>query len=164
MRRTILSATVTFGVIILSSASAQMGSKTDAAVEGNIQRLIANFVQTYDRHDAASVAAFYTQDGVFVAATGVPVAGKDAIEKFYAAAFKEANPILDAKATEIHALGENAWAIGQFTLKGGGQSGPAEMNGHWAAVYLSEGGEWKIRMLSAGANTTAPPASGAANR
>jgi ketosteroid isomerase-like protein len=89
------------------------------------------------------MTARFTEDAVFLGPTGVPMQGRDAIAKFYANAFKQ-NLSETAKAFEIHALGDNAWGIGEYDAKLSGPNGPTEVKGHWAAVYVPVGGEWKV--------------------
>jgi uncharacterized protein (TIGR02246 family) len=144
--------------LALSPAIAQTTPTSDAAVAPKIEQLIADYVQTYNRRDAAALAAFYAADGVFVSVTGMPIEGRDAIEKFWAAAFtRMGNVTQSAKASEIHALGEGAWGIGEYSARRAGQAGPPEIRGHWSAVYVPEGGAWKIRMLSGAPNVQPPP-------
>jgi uncharacterized protein (TIGR02246 family) len=49
------------------------------------------FVAAFNKHDAQAVAAFWTEQGEYVDDTGRTIAGRDAIEKDYAAFFTE-NP------------------------------------------------------------------------
>jgi uncharacterized protein (TIGR02246 family) len=166
MGRTLALTALTLG-LALSPAVAQTNSTSDATVAPKIERLITEYLQAYNRHDAAALAGFYTEDAVFFGATGVPVTGRTAIEKFWATTFKQmGNPTQTAKAIQIHALGDNAWAVGEYTANFTGQNGPAEIKGHWGAVYVPEGGEWKVRMLTGGPNAQpAPmPASGSTSK
>lgn len=156
MRRHFVSAALSLGLAI-SPAMAQTTSTSDAAVVPKIEQLIADYVEAYNRHDAAALAAFYTADGVFVSVTGTPIEGRDAIEKFWAATFQRiGNVTQSAKAFEIHTLGESAWGIGEYSARRKGQVGPPEIKGHWSAVYVPEGGAWKLRMLSGGPNVQPP--------
>jgi len=157
MRRLLVSAALTLG-IAFSPALAQANSASDAAVAAKVEQLIADYVQAYNRHDAAALAAFYASDGLFVSVTGTPVEGRDAIEKFWETIFKRIGDVNETvKTTEIHALGDGAWAIGEYSARRKGQVGPPEIKGHWSAVYVPEGGAWKIRLLSGSPNVAPPP-------
>jgi uncharacterized protein (TIGR02246 family) len=151
MGRTLALAALTLGLALSPAAAAQT---SDPAPK--IESFITDYMQTLNRHDATALANFFAEDAVFVPATGVPLNGRDAIEKFYANFFKQ-NPSETAKATEIHALGDNAWGIGEYDIKLTGTNGPAELKGHWAAIYVPVGDEWKVRMLSAGPNAQPAP-------
>jgi hypothetical protein len=41
-----------------------------------------------------------------------------------------------------------AISIGEYHFAGQGQNGPIKADGHWAALYVREGGQWKIRLLT----------------
>lgn len=159
MRRLLVSAALTLG-IAFSPAIAETGSTADTAVAAKIEQLIADYIQAYNRHDAAALASFYATDGVFVSVTGTPIEGRDAIEKFWETTFKRIGDVNQSvKAIEVHALGDGAWAIGEYSAERKGQVGPPEIKGHWSAVYVPEGGAWKVRMLSGGPNVAPlPPA------
>jgi uncharacterized protein (TIGR02246 family) len=137
----------------LSSAVAQT---SDPAPKS--ESMIAEYVKAYNQHDASAMAGYYTEDAVIIPATGVPVKGKNEIEKFLTNFLKQmGNPTETAKVTEIHAIGDGAWGFGEYDAKINGQNGPAEIKGHWTAVYVPVGGEWKVRMLSAGPNAQPVP-------
>jgi len=160
MGRLLVSAALALGVA-LSPAIAETSSSPDAAVAVKIGQLIADYVQAYNRHDAAALATFYATDGVFVSVTGTPIEGRDAIEKFWETTFTRIGDVNQSvKAIEIHALGGGAWAIGEYSAKLKGQVGPPEIKGHWSAVYVPEGGAWKVRMLSGGPNVAPLPPAG----
>jgi uncharacterized protein (TIGR02246 family) len=152
--------------ICLSPAAAQTASTSDENIAPKIEQFLAKYVDTYNQHDPAALAALYTADAVLVGPSGTPVTGRNAIEASLTTMFKQmGSPTLAANATEIHALGGDAWAVGQSTIKNSGQTGPAEVRGHWAAIYAPEGGEWKVRMLTVGSNAPAPQAvSGSSNK
>jgi uncharacterized protein (TIGR02246 family) len=150
MGRTLALAALTLG-LALSPAVAQT---SDPAPK--IESMIADYMKTLNQHDAKALANFFTEDAVFLGPTGVPMKGRDAIAKFYADAF-ERNLSETAKAIEIHALGDNAWGIGVYDAKLNGPNGPTEVKGHWAAVYVPVGDEWKVRMLSGGPNAQPAP-------
>lgn len=164
MRRQLVSAALALG-FAFSPAIAQTSSTSDAAVVAKIEQLIADYVQAYNRHDAAALAAFYASDGVFVSVTGTPIEGRDAIEKFWQTTFKRIGDVNQSvKVIEIHALGDGAWGIGEYSAKLKGQVGPPEIKGHWSAVYVPEGGAWKVRMLSGGPNVAPLPPAGTPNK
>jgi len=160
MGRLLVSAALALGVAFLP-AIAETSSTPDAGLAAKIEQLIADYVQAYNRHDAAALAAFYAIDGVFVSVTGTPIEGRDAIEKFWEATFERLGDVNQSvKAIEVHALGDGAWAIGEYSAKRKGQVGPPEIKGHWSAVYVPEGGAWKVRMLSGGPNVVPLPPTG----
>jgi hypothetical protein len=60
---------VAFGALgLITSASAQ---QVDQNTRQQIERIAAAYVENWNKHDAAGIAALYTNDGVQVTATGV---------------------------------------------------------------------------------------------
>ena len=66
MRSTIIVVFATLGLI--TSASAQ---QIDQNTRQQIERIAAAYVENWNKHDAAGIAALYAKDGVQVTATGV---------------------------------------------------------------------------------------------
>ena len=44
---------------------------------------------------------------------------------------------------------DEAISVGEYHFTGQGQNGPIKSDGHWTALYVREGGQWKIRLLTA---------------
>ena len=44
---------------------------------------------------------------------------------------------------------DEAISVGEFHFTGQGQNGPIKADGHWTALYVREGGQWRIRLLTA---------------
>jgi ketosteroid isomerase-like protein len=113
-----------------------------------IDALASRYAEAANRHDAAAIAALFTEDGVFVAPEGI-VLGRPAIEKLYRDTFNAAAVSDTAiKTTELHGVGELVWAVGQWRNN--------TQQGHWGAVDERRGGAWQIRMLTY--NVTPAPA------
>jgi uncharacterized protein (TIGR02246 family) len=73
------------------TAFAQQKNTVDPKIEQQIRALMSKYDNAINRHDAAAVAALYTQDGVS-GTSGMPhfgsFHGRQAIEKGYAQFFK----------------------------------------------------------------------------
>src|SRR5580704_11987383 len=76
--------------LAISFALATFAQKTDTP-DPRLRQMIDEFAEKYaeavNNNDAAAVAAFYTEDGVFVTSDG-PKYGREAILKFYADLFR----------------------------------------------------------------------------
>ena len=93
-----------------------------------------------DRHDAAAIAALFTEGGVIVSPEGI-LSGRQAIEKFYRDTFNAAAVSGSAiKTTELHVAGDLAWAVGQWRNN--------TQQGNWGSVDERRGGAWQLRMLT----------------
>jgi uncharacterized protein (TIGR02246 family) len=113
-----------------------------------LEALGGRYAEAANRHDATAIAALFTEDGVFVSPEGI-LSGRQAIEKLYRDTFNAAT-VSDTviKATEVHVMGDLAWAVGQWRNN--------TQQGHWGSVNERRGGAWQIRMLSF--NVTPPSA------
>lgn len=126
----------------------------DPQTAQNIHALTKAYDETTNRNDAAALAALYTADAVFVSDTG-PVHGRQAIEKWHAGVFQTWHPqkhlgTVDPDSPHrIGTAGNEIWATGEWSQTGQGETGvPTPIRGYWSALYLREGEEWKIRMLT----------------
>ena len=113
-----------------------------------LDALATRYAEAANRHDAAAIAALFTEDGVLVTPEGI-LSGRAAIEKLYRDTFNAAAVTDTAiKTTGLHAVGELVWAVGQWRNN--------TQQGHWGAVDERRGGAWQLRMLTY--NVTSAPA------
>jgi len=105
-----------------------------------LEALATRYAEAANRHDAAAIAALFTEDGVFVSPEGI-VSGRAAIEKLYRDTFNAAAVSDTAiKTTELHAVGDLGWTAGQWRNN--------TQQGNWGAVDERHGGAWQLRMLT----------------
>jgi uncharacterized protein (TIGR02246 family) len=123
---------------------ARLGAKY--LLRQEIQSFGAKYVDYVDKQDAAGVAGLYTKDGILVSATGV-AAGTQAIEQHYQNLFKMGTEHRQLTLDEVSPLGSEA-VIGRGEYHVTRQYQKGKVDGHWAAVYVREGGTWKIRLLT----------------
>ena len=82
--------------------------------------------------------------------------GPEAIEQFYQNEFKMGPLRRQSTLDEVSPLGNDAViGRGEFHVTGQSRNSGTNADGHWAAVYVREGGTWKIRLLTQVRN--APP-------
>jgi ketosteroid isomerase-like protein len=119
----------------------------DADLKQQVEQIGSAYAESFNKQDAAGIAALYANGGVLVNAAG-PQAD---IEKYYQGAFKAGLNHEEITVDQVWPLGtDTALAMGQYRLTGKNQSGaPIESAGIWTATDVREGGKWKIRMLSA---------------
>ena len=130
-----------------SEASAQ---GVDQNTRQQIEQLVTTYRTNWNNHNAAGIAELYTKDGVLVSqAPKVVKTGPQEIVQQYETVFKTMSHN-DGATAEVFPLGSDSLiSVGEYHLSGQGQSGPAKVDGHWTAVYVKEGGAWKIRLLTA---------------
>jgi ketosteroid isomerase-like protein len=113
---------------------------------------VKKFHEAYDNHDAAALAALYTEDAIIVTPQG-PVYGRKAIEKWYADGFQQwhsknhIDKVDQGSPHHIGTAGNEAWSNGEWSETIQGQNfGPIQIKGYWSNVTVREGDTWKIRM------------------
>ncbi len=144
--------------ILIIGAIAALSLTTPVSAQGvdqntrqQIEKIVVAYHENWNNHNAAGIAGLYTKDGVLVTPSAKVVIGPQEIEQNYKTAFDAGLPHHDsATVDQVSPLGtDTAFSVGEFHLSGQGQSGPTKINGHWTAVYVREGGTWKIRLLTA---------------
>jgi uncharacterized protein (TIGR02246 family) len=126
---------------------------------GEFDKLGLQLDEAYSENDASAVAALFTEDGVLVAQDGM-FYGRRAIEKRYADIF-ERWPIttFSEQRSQLNAIDNAVWSVGESWSTLQSEAGPKFEKGYWSAIYVREGDDWKIRMLSISERPQpAPPA------
>jgi uncharacterized protein (TIGR02246 family) len=121
---------------------AQQQSAVDPEVRQQIEALLVKGDQAYNKHDAAALAAGYTEDAVFVGGGGGPEPhyGRQAIEKrialdmaSYPGEVSQSHELI-----QVYALGLDVCAIEKLTIE--------QWKGYAVLLFVREPDEWKIRM------------------
>jgi uncharacterized protein (TIGR02246 family) len=114
----------------------------------DINKLVATYGDSFARKDAAGIASLYAKDGVLINANGVNAD----ILRYYEAAFKNGMERLDGKIDQVVPLGEAViLSNGETQITGKNPTSGEAISATlvWTAVSVQEGGQWKIRMLTA---------------
>jgi uncharacterized protein (TIGR02246 family) len=119
----------------------------DVDIKREAERIASAYAESFNRQDAAGIAALYATGGVHINPTGP----RTDIENFYQALFAAGFNHQEASVDEACLLGDDAAiAIGQYRIAGRDKSGtPIEHEGIGATTYVREGGSWKIRVQTA---------------
>jgi ketosteroid isomerase-like protein len=143
-------------------AFAQQKDAADPQIRQQIDALTKKFIDAVDNNDAATVAALYTEDAVFVTPQG-PLYGREAIQKFWTDLFKQfhvSNHVSKDDPYSPHIIGtagNEVWRNAEWSETLQGQNGgPIQLKGYWSAIEVREGDAWKHRMLTV--NVTPAPA------
>jgi uncharacterized protein (TIGR02246 family) len=158
-------AAIAFGVEPSATPSPQPTSSPQADNNPSpeiqaIAQLDKDYEAAYNRGDANSVAAFYTNDAEYVDEGGNVVSGRNAIEKLLAEEFIT-NP-----GTKLEIDAEGVRLLSPDVLVEKGIATIASTDGsqgasRYVAVYLKHAGNWKISQLT---QTTAPASSAQASK
>jgi len=104
--------------------------------------------EAFNRNDATAIAALFTEDGILVASDGM-FSGRQAIEKKYADLFQRW-PIttFSSQRYQLNAIDNAVWSVGEWWSTIQSETGPKFEGGYWSAIYIHDGNDWKIRMLT----------------
>src|SRR6266478_1077029 len=112
-----------------------------------MEKISSAYAESFNRQDGAGIAALFASGGLHVNPDGP----RTDIEQFYQGAFKAGFNREEMTVDQVWPLGtDTALSMGQYRMTGKNQSGaPIESAGFWTAVDVREGGNWKIRIVSA---------------
>jgi uncharacterized protein (TIGR02246 family) len=130
--------------VIISSLSALAEDAKKAADD-----FASKWVAAYNVGDATTLAALFTQDGVFNAPSGAVVKGREAIEKALAGRIKAGWTQETVTTNDAGAAGNAVWAAGEYSLLGSGEVAGKQTGGHFGWVLVRDGDAWHIAMLTA---------------
>ncbi|KWV49910.1 hypothetical protein AS156_15430 [Bradyrhizobium macuxiense] len=142
-----ISYVISFVSCLLVSVFSIPAKADDANLKQEVEKVAAAYVDSFNKHDPAGIAARYTADGMVVNPTG----SHTDIAEIYKGIFKTGCDHSDVTIDQVSPLGADAaLGVGEYHLSGKNQSGePINIVGRWTAVYVRDGEGLKIRMLSA---------------
>jgi len=122
-------------------------SAAAADLKQDFDKMVAAYAEGYKKQDPAAIAKLYANGGMLVLPTGA----QTDIAKAYEGAFKAGFNETQIKTDQVLQVGaDTGIAVGEYRITGKDPSGkPLDVPGRWTAVYVVEGGSWKIRMLTA---------------
>jgi uncharacterized protein (TIGR02246 family) len=124
---------------------AQEQNTVDPEVRQQIEAVGMQFIEAYNKHDAAAVAALYTHDAVRVdnppgMGRGALIVGRKAIEKLFETDFTgswSSSPRV-GKLVQMYAFEDSIASISEWSR--------AQYNGHSVQIFVRDPDTWKIRM------------------
>jgi ketosteroid isomerase-like protein len=121
-------------------ALAQEQNTVDPEVRQQIEAAHMKFVEAFNQHDAAAMAALFTFDAVQMLdwGEGGTFSGQQAIEKNYAIDFASSPPEFAEKLIQVYAIGEEISAISEWSH--------GMWKGYHTRIYVRDADSWKIRM------------------
>jgi uncharacterized protein (TIGR02246 family) len=120
-------------------ALAQEQNTLDPEVRQQIEAVVKKHEQAYNEYDAAAFADGFTQYAVEVSAGGTAW-GRKEIEERYVAELASHPGKQSFKLMQVCPVGDALCAVSEFFHYN------TQTKGHYAAIYVREGGTWKIRM------------------
>jgi uncharacterized protein (TIGR02246 family) len=154
MKIRLVVALVGLAIGFAAPAFAQQKDAADPQIRQQIDALTKKYIDAVDNNDAAALAALFTEDAVMVTDTAGPIYGREAIEKYWAGAFKQfhfSNHFSKDDQYSPHIVGtagNEVWRNAEWSATVQGQNGgPIQLKGYWAGIEVREGDAWKKRML-----------------
>ncbi|MBT5186650.1 MAG: SgcJ/EcaC family oxidoreductase [Kordiimonadaceae bacterium] len=111
------------------------------STEDQIAKVNAKFTATFANGDAAGMAAFYTDDGCFLAPNADTFRGKEAIQALMQGMFDGGVTALALTTDELDAQGDTAYEVGQYKLSAGDE---VIDRGKFMVVWKNIGGQWLL--------------------
>ena len=118
----------------------------------NIREAIAsavrNFTDSFERGDAAAVAAWYSKDATLLPPDSPMLKGTDAIRAFWQGAMDMGVKGAQLETLEVEEREDIAYELGRFELTLASPGGEAvKMRGKYVVVWKKEdGGGWKMHV------------------
>ena len=108
----------------------------------------SKYVESFNKHDASAMTAFYADDGIAITPDGW-FSGHDAIQKWYEFLFQRWNPSESVWQTDwMIGTDSDARAIGSWWSLLQNEKGPVSASGYWSAEYIRLGKDWKIHTIT----------------
>jgi uncharacterized protein (TIGR02246 family) len=134
---------VTFVGLAISFAlpiSAQQNT-VDPEVRQQIEAVLRQFDEAFNKHDAAAIAALFTPEAVEMFPFEAPttISGQQAIQKRYEAEASESSASnMTHKLVQVYPVGDDICAFTDYSVM--------MWKGHSLAIYVRDADTWKIRM------------------
>lgn len=106
-----------------------------------IEAVFTQFQEAFTKHDAAAMAALYTQDAVEVRSWQGMASGREAIQKRFADDFASNPGPMVNKIVLLYPIGNDICVISDSRV-GGSMGSMADV----VTIYVPQGDGWKIRM------------------
>ena len=135
------------------------GCQQSPAPEPFPQDVADSWVERYAAHDAAGLAALYTEDAQLLPPGSEIVSGRAAIQEFAAKMNPPDGPALEIATVETHVFGDYAHRQGSFRIKG--VDGATTDGGKFIELWKKVDGRWLIHRDIWNSDTPAPPAAAA---
>jgi uncharacterized protein (TIGR02246 family) len=119
-----------------------MTQSTSTEVRDAIAAEVENFMATFNRGDAAGLAALYTENGQILPPNSDFVTGRQAIQAFWQGAMDMGIKSVKLETVEVEGYGDTAIEVGKYTLSG--EAGQVLDTGKYIVIFKQVDGQWKL--------------------
>ncbi len=108
-----------------------------------IEKLLAEFIDAYNRGDAAATATGYTEDCAVLVPNQPTVRGRQAVETLFKGMIEEIGGTTSLEIVEVADAGDLAYQWATYSLEGGEVSDAGQL----VKIFNRQAdGSWKIRL------------------
>jgi uncharacterized protein (TIGR02246 family) len=152
---------IAYGIIVSLAVFAMTAPSFAQSDKPNVQQAVEAFVtkfqDTYNKKDAAALAALYMDDAILVP-PGPIATGKPSIQKTWQAVLDAGRTGLKYTVKDVRAQGDLVWSVGQFSVMSpDDKDTPQERPGNFVHFYQWQGKELKLRVHAFTFLPAAPP-------
>ncbi|MBC6606912.1 SgcJ/EcaC family oxidoreductase [Hymenobacter sp. BT188] len=115
---------------------------TTTSIGAEIRRANDIFEASFERGDAAAIAALYTPDGSLLPTGMEPIQGAAGIQSFWQGAIDMGIKRVKLKSREVEELQDTAIELGTYTLFG--SDGQQMDQGKYLVVWKEQDGKWRL--------------------
>jgi len=136
----VLAASLGLPACAARQVSAPGSSRATAEVRRQIEQAAVRFGETFNRGDAAALAAMYDTGAVVLAPNAPPMRGRQNIEAFWSGARQQGFRTLSLQVNSVELVGDHAIELGSYTLvvQPAGQAETTD-RGKYVAVWKRQG-------------------------
>ena len=129
-------------MVALAAILATTGCAQSPAPEAFPQDRVATWIERYRQHDAAGVAALYTEDAQMLPPDAEVVSGRAAIQEFVRQSNPPGGPPIEIATVETLVFGDYAYRQGRFRVTD--PQGKVAGTGKSVEIWHKVSGEWLI--------------------
>ena len=136
---------LTLAVAFLVSCTTAPPPDTSAEDSEAIKAASTQWLDAFNRGDAAALAAFYTEEATLLEPNSPLVVGRESIQTIFQGFFDTSALELQLTVIELSVNGDMAHRFGRYTLTIQPEEGEAiSDNGKYVEIWKRENGSWKM--------------------
>ena len=142
-------------LMICAASIAEAQQPVRAAIEANTKQ----FIEAFNKGDAAAVANMYTADARLLPPNGEMVEGRENIQKFWQGGISAGLKMVTLETVHVDSQGNMAVEVGRYTLtitRAGGTT--TTDKGKYVVQWKREGKNWKLAVDIFNSNMPLPTA------
>ena len=141
-------------LMICAASIAEAQQPVRAAIEANTKQ----FIEAFNKGDAAAVANMYTADARLLPPNGEMVEGRENIQKFWQAGISAGLKMVTLETVHVESQGNIAVEVGRYTSTITRAGATTTDKGKYVVQWKREGQNWKLAVDIFNSNMPLPTA------